>query len=458
MNEVPDDLLKAKEAVKACRIAVRLVPDQPRYQYQLGRSLYFAVEFEEAIAAFERAAEAGYTPAMLKLADFLETPKAGLKRDDQAAFKLQLRAAQAGDPRGMEKMVIAYWSGKGTERNRKKAQSWIRQAHQVYEALMNRGDVDAIGSKAALYEWLMGGLQDFDQARTLRLRAAEKGHYHSIWRLKYNYEEGQNGYPKDKERASYWAKVLFDLEMSRAKNGDAKAMNDIAFAYRLGDGYGYPVKESESESAIWYERAVKAGSKKAFESLADISNDDAQAQEYYLKYYEWYFKAANAGDADAMLSAALAYSFGKGVPESKYQAEELYRSAAELGSSSAEAFMAGLLEDDGSNSGEAYLWHLRAAESSYWTHSSASTVALWLDAGTGVGKDPERAAQLMMHYFDQSGYVSDYTYNDLRKQSAKMQREIQEILKKAGYYKGAIDGRLGPATRKAIEEYIRRVD
>ena len=32
-------------------------------------------------------------------------------------------------------------------------------------------------------------------------------------------------------------------------------------------------------------------------------------------------------------------------------------------------------------------------------------------------------------------------------------KEIQSALKNAGYYKGAIDGKVGPKTRKAIEDF-----
>jgi len=53
------------------------------------------------------------------------------------------------------------------------------------------------------------------------------------------------------------------------------------------------------------------------------------------------------------------------------------------------------------------------------------------------------------HPYDYYGY-NDYGYGD-----ARLVVEVQRRLARAGYYHGAIDGILGPETRRAIRAYER---
>jgi hypothetical protein len=54
--------------------------------------------------------------------------------------------------------------------------------------------------------------------------------------------------------------------------------------------------------------------------------------------------------------------------------------------------------------------------------------------------------------YDYGGYGSGYGYGD---SSQSRVAELQRRLAQAGYYHGAIDGILGPATRRAIRAYER---
>ena len=55
-----------------------------------------------------------------------------------------------------------------------------------------------------------------------------------------------------------------------------------------------------------------------------------------------------------------------------------------------------------------------------------------------------------------SYYPSDsYGYNDYGYDNVRLVVEVQRRLARAGYYHGAIDGILGPATRRAIRAYER---
>jgi TPR repeat protein len=66
---VPDDELAVGKAIDACAEAVRAERTNARMQYQLGRALWAAARHGEAVQAFVKASDAGYTAAQKAIGD-----------------------------------------------------------------------------------------------------------------------------------------------------------------------------------------------------------------------------------------------------------------------------------------------------------------------------------------------------------------------------------------------------
>ena len=74
------------------------------------------------------------------------------------------------------------------------------------------------------------------------------------------------------------------------------------------------------------------------------------------------------------------------------------------------------------------------------------------DNGEGVPKDPRKAAELMYQSIVKGNEFSlDQMRDNIGAWSVPFRRELQRMLREAGYYSGAIDGRVGPGTTRALE-------
>jgi hypothetical protein len=90
---VPFDNIDAERAIPACRAAVEVAADKPRFGYQHGRALeYYANKPEEAVALYRSAAENGYPAACDYLGDDYKDGS-GIEKDDTKALLLYRQAA-----------------------------------------------------------------------------------------------------------------------------------------------------------------------------------------------------------------------------------------------------------------------------------------------------------------------------------------------------------------------------
>ena len=96
-------LLRVEAAIRACQEAVRLYPQELRFQFQLGRSLRQANRTEEAFKWYQGAAERGYAGAQNSIGVMYARGEA-VKEDCVAAARwFQLAAAQ-GYPAAADNM------------------------------------------------------------------------------------------------------------------------------------------------------------------------------------------------------------------------------------------------------------------------------------------------------------------------------------------------------------------
>lgn len=98
---VADEDLVPYLGVEACAAAIKQLPALGRLHFQLGRALWAAEEYDDAVLAFLAAQERGYAPAYYYLALVFEEGRGGEKSDDKAAADLYLLGALADFPPAM---------------------------------------------------------------------------------------------------------------------------------------------------------------------------------------------------------------------------------------------------------------------------------------------------------------------------------------------------------------------
>ena len=93
---VPSSQVNHPAGIAACTAAVEAEPDNPRFQYQLGRVYFYDGQSEKALPHLEKAAAAGYRQAMFVLGYVLDSGLGGVSPDVCRTEDLWARAARAG--------------------------------------------------------------------------------------------------------------------------------------------------------------------------------------------------------------------------------------------------------------------------------------------------------------------------------------------------------------------------
>lgn len=155
--------------------------------YRAGLRAYESSDLRSAMRLLRVPADAGHAASQVLLADILE--KAGYFEDSVAYFR---RAAEAGDPQGCFGLGSAYAEGRGIVRDPAQARAWITRAAEQGHAL-------AINTLAQA--WMGGGLdiaatpRPGDEALAWIRRAADNRHLPSIDYLARGYRSGLFGEP-----------------------------------------------------------------------------------------------------------------------------------------------------------------------------------------------------------------------------------------------------------------------
>lgn len=96
-------LLRADAAIRACQEAVRLYPQELRFQFQLGRALRQANRIDEAFQWYQGAAERGYAGAQNSIGVMYARGE-GVKEDCAIAARWFQLAASQGYPAAADNM------------------------------------------------------------------------------------------------------------------------------------------------------------------------------------------------------------------------------------------------------------------------------------------------------------------------------------------------------------------
>ena len=491
------------------------VPDLPRLAGALPVAERVTVELKrygsglgELLSVLEKAADDGDIDAAWTLNRLYANSYGGLD-DARQKHRWARAAARGGDPDMQYEVSLAYQNGDGVEQDYGEALRWARLAadqnhaaalgyvgyayefgqgvaQDIYEAVrwFRKGaeydDSYSVYSVGYAYGHGQAGLP-IDHAEAMRWyrRAADLGRSDAQYQISLAYQNGE-GVEQSHEQALEWARKA-------AAQNHRTALAYVGYAYEQG----YGVDQDMAEALNWYRKAAEFESSYAQYKLGRFHEHGLGGLKPDLaESFRWYLRSAEQGDEDAQAEVGYAYLNGYGVTEDEAEGERWIRKAAEQGNSWAE-FKLGELYEDGlaglpQDNEEAYRWYRSSAEKGYgeaefkvgyflmnglgiaenqreavsWYEKAIAqdqvmaynNLGAAYDSGTGVKHDPKKAADLMYEAIRRGNQFSlDQMRDNIAAWTVPFRRELQRKLRADGYYSGAIDGQVGPATTRALE-------
>ena len=158
--------------------------------------------------------------------------------------------------------------------------------------------------------------KEYDKAVRIFQALADKGEVEAQYNLALCYDKGQ-GVPQDHSKAAYWYQKAAD-------QGFAFAQYILALCYDKGQG----VPQDHSKAAYWYQKAADQGFAFAQYILALCYDKGQGVPQDHSKAAHWYQKAADQNLPGAQLNLALCYDKGHGVPQDYSKAVYWYEKAA----------------------------------------------------------------------------------------------------------------------------------
>ena len=171
--------LDADRAIKACENAVNSYPNEPRFQFQLGRAFDKKKQYETAIRWYKKVAkDYSYPSAQNNLGHMYRGGK-GVPKDDKKAVKWFRLAAEQGDALGQNALGNMYDTGRGVPKDDKESAKWRTLAAE-------QGNSQSQYNLGVMYENGKGVLKDYKTAVKWYRLAAEQGYAPAQKNLNYS--------------------------------------------------------------------------------------------------------------------------------------------------------------------------------------------------------------------------------------------------------------------------------
>lgn len=285
-------------------------------------------ERPQALSTLMSAAQNKQPHALSQMGDLYYQGKLGAKNLEKAHHYYQ-QAAEMKLPSAAFKLAMLYANGEGVPQNGALAHQWMEQSA-------------ACGLAAAalqLGEWYFQGVgcsKDLKKAAHWYEKAAEAGLTKAQVRLADLYHAGKGGLPRSLESAITWYEKAAEQndtyaqymlsEMYSQERGNlrldlvtsvkwfklANRNPDRAWAkYKIGENYqqGHGFSQNQAQAFRWYHQAAEDRLMIAQTKLGDLyalhQAAGSEASEQEKQSFNWFSKAANAGDAYAQYRLAL---------------------------------------------------------------------------------------------------------------------------------------------------------
>jgi TPR repeat protein len=191
------------------------------------------------------------------------------------------------------------------------------------------GDVRAMRA-LALFDIFT--LRNTEQALYWLHKAVDLGDPEAMWTIGHLYESNTGGLASDPAEVARWYRKAGEVWRKAAEAGDTRAMLWLSLMYHEGRG----VAQDQAESKRWLYRAAERGDANALLSLADSEPNKAERLRWRQKATVALRRIAEAGDTRAMVALAEQYISGEGIPEDRSEAIKWLRKAAAAGDRSAQ--------------------------------------------------------------------------------------------------------------------------
>jgi TPR repeat protein len=227
------DLMDWRNAIRACTEALKLYPNSPRLNYQLGRALLRGQRREQAMPHLLEAADKGHLAAFGALGNVYT----GDLRNPAEGLKWFQRGIERGDDASRLILGEMYVDGNGIERN-------MAEGLRLLQPLAEKGVSLAVYKLGVIY--LFGDNyvgRDYAKALQWYQRAAALGVARAQNDIGYMVENGL-GIEKDPRRAAEWYRIA-------GEQGWGKAQVNLGRLYENGAGVPRDLKEA----LYWYRLA-----------------------------------------------------------------------------------------------------------------------------------------------------------------------------------------------------------
>ena len=300
----------------------------------------------------------GEAEELLELGD-----QAELKKDYALSVKYYQQAAELGNTDAMAHMGLYYQYGDGVEQSFAKAIEWYQKvldagdgdgwyllgtvyedmedyekSAECYEKQIEEGGTCKYGAfygLAKAYRYGLGKEVNFPLALDFYQRAAGHGEIAAMVDLGELYFHG-DGVKEDNEIANYWFE-----KAANSYNGNWCAFAHLGMAYH--HGWGKEVDYGKAKE--YYEKALAAGEENILCPFGEIYYDEKD----YEKAWDYFRRAAVEGNQfqrDAEEHIADMYYYGHGAAQDFAKAAEWYEKAAEHGNSDAMCSLAVMFIND----------------------------------------------------------------------------------------------------------------
>jgi TPR repeat protein len=285
--------------------------------------LYDAKQYAQAKPLIEALASEGYSPAQSILGNYYyygrETNEGyGVEKDWEKANKWYSKAADQGDPRGLNNLGTSYMEGEGVEKDEAKGFGLFREAAK-------KGYPQAQNNLARCFYFGQAVDRDLERATFWYRRAAFRGNpaaqgsfgalYYAGERVEQDYEIAIEWFNKAADQGDEFSVYMLG-ECYFNGNGVTQDLGKAFEMYNKAAEMGHPWSQCAVGTFFFFGLGIKQDYAKAFESFQKAAQEVAEAQ-YYL---------------------GICYYFGLGIKEDRTEAQRLIEQAAADGFADAAEF------------------------------------------------------------------------------------------------------------------------
>ena len=250
---------------------------------------YIQKDSIKAFQLYELSALQGNGKAMRKLGNCYKYG-IGVKKDSISAFNWYLKSAKSGNAYGMDILGNCYLDGYGVKPDTIKAFKWYKKSAEL-------GDDDGQSDLGWCYQYGHGVKRDTVEAMKWYEKAALQDNIWAMDRIARNYYYGNCVVKNEKEAFKWYLKI--------ANLDNAEGMYNVGRCYYEGKG----VELNKKTAYDWYLKSAQKGFDEAQNALGDIFHEKKE----YKEALQWYNKAAEQDNKEALVSLGFYYFFSWGV-------------------------------------------------------------------------------------------------------------------------------------------------